>query len=136
LNKPPLPSILLVANMQSLENKIDDLRGTLNYQQDIQNCSILCFTESWLNDDTINIQLAGYTLYREDRTAASGKTRSGGLCIFVNYSWCTISMEVSPEVDYIMISCRPLSRWHEWFGRQEQECVIEFFIIPKLRRAV
>ncbi|KAM9433364.1 neuronal acetylcholine receptor subunit alpha-2a isoform 1-T1 [Salvelinus alpinus] len=27
--------------------------------------------ESWLNDDTINTQLAGYTLYRQDRTAAS-----------------------------------------------------------------
>ena len=50
----------------SLENKIDDLRGRLNYQRDIQNCNILCFTESWLNDDTINIQLSGYTLYRQD----------------------------------------------------------------------
>ncbi|KAM9503811.1 uncharacterized protein ACWYII_000907 isoform 2-T8 [Salvelinus alpinus] len=26
--------------------------------------------ESWLNDDNINIQLAGYTMYRLDRTAA------------------------------------------------------------------
>ena len=45
---------------------------------------------------------AGYTMYQEDRTAAAGKTRGGGLCIFVNNSWCTISKEVSnhcsPEV--------------------------------------
>ncbi|KAM9503804.1 uncharacterized protein ACWYII_000907 isoform 1-T7 [Salvelinus alpinus] len=68
-NKPPLPSILL-ANVQSLENKITELRGRLNYQRDIKNCNILCFTESWLNDDNINIQLAGYTMYRLDRTAA------------------------------------------------------------------
>jgi hypothetical protein len=74
---PPLPSILL-ANMQSLDNKIDDLHRILNYQRNIQNCNILCFTETWLNDDTINIQLAGYTLYRQDRTVASGKTRGGG----------------------------------------------------------
>ncbi|CDQ56629.1 unnamed protein product [Oncorhynchus mykiss] len=93
-NKPPLPSILL-ANVRSLEKEIDDLRGRLNYQWDIQNCNILCFTESWLNDDTINIQLAGYTLYWQDRTTASGKTRGGGLCTFVNNSWCTISKEVS-----------------------------------------
>jgi hypothetical protein len=50
-------------------------------------------------------------LYRQDRTAAYGKTRGGGLCIFVNNSWCTISKEVSsycsPEVEYLMISCRP-----------------------------
>ena len=67
--------------------------------------------ESWLSDHIINIQLAGYTLYRQDRTAASGKTRGGGLCIFVNNSWFTISKEVSrfcsPEVKYLMISCRP-----------------------------
>jgi hypothetical protein len=50
-------------------------------------------------------------LYRHDRIAASGKTRGGGLCIFVNNSWCTISKEVlrfcSPDVEYLMISCRP-----------------------------
>ena len=42
---------------------------------------------------------------------ASGKTRGGGLCIFVNNSCCTIFKEVSrfcsPGVEYLMISCRP-----------------------------
>ena len=60
---------------------------------------------------TNNIQLAGYTLYRQDRTAASGKTKGGGLFIFVNKSRCTISKEVSrfcsPEVEYLMTICRP-----------------------------
>lgn len=64
-----------------------------------------------MNDDIKNIELAGYTLYWQDRTAASGKTRGGDLCIYVNNSWCTISKEVSkfssPEVEYLMISCRP-----------------------------
>ena len=58
-----------------------------------------------------NIQLPGFTLYRQDRTATSGKTRGGGLCIFVNNSWCMISKEVSrfcsPDVEYVMIGCRP-----------------------------
>jgi hypothetical protein len=67
--------------------------------------------ESWLNHDNIDIQLAGYTLYRQDRTAASSKTRGGGLCIFGNNSWCTISKEAlsycSPEVEFLMISFRP-----------------------------
>ena len=70
----PVPSILL-ANVQSLENKWDILKVRLSYQQDIKNCNILCFTELWLNDDIKNIQLVGYTLYRQDKTAASGKTR-------------------------------------------------------------
>ena len=42
---------------------------------------------------------------------ASGKTMGGGLCNFVNNSWCTISKEVlsycSPEVEFPMINCRP-----------------------------
>jgi hypothetical protein len=86
----PLPSVLL-ANVQSLENKIGELRSRIAYQLDIKNCNVLCFTESWLNDDMDNIQLAGFMLHRQDRTAASDKTRDGGLCIFVNNSWCTKS---------------------------------------------
>ena len=46
-----------------------------DYPINIKNCSILCFTESWLNDDMIKIQLVGFRLFRQDRTAASGKTR-------------------------------------------------------------
>jgi hypothetical protein len=46
---------------------------------------------------------AGWLYAVPDRKAVSGKTRGGGLCIFVNNSWCTISKEVSsycsPEVD-------------------------------------
>jgi hypothetical protein len=64
-----------------------------------------------MNNDIISIQLAGNTLYRQVRTAASGKTMDGGLCIYVNNSWCTISKGVSrfysTEVEYLTISCRP-----------------------------
>ncbi len=36
---PPLPSILL-ANVQSLENKMDDLRARISFQRDIRDCNI------------------------------------------------------------------------------------------------
>ena len=75
-----LPSILL-ANVQSLDNKLDEVRSQISYQRDIKNCNILCFTESWLNDD-MDIQLAGYTLHLQDRTAHSGKTR-GVVCAYL-----------------------------------------------------
>jgi hypothetical protein len=67
----PLPSLLL-ANVQSLDNKVGNLQARISYQWDINNWNILCFTESWLNNDMNNIQLVGYTLYRQDETAASG----------------------------------------------------------------
>ncbi len=46
-HSPPLPSILL-ANVQSLENKMDDLRARISFQRDIRDCNIICLTETWL----------------------------------------------------------------------------------------
>ncbi len=46
-HSPPLPSILL-ANVQSLDNKMDDLRARISFQRDIRDCNILCLTETWL----------------------------------------------------------------------------------------
>ncbi len=42
-HSPPLPSILL-ANVQSLENKMDDLRARISLQRDIRDCNIFCLT--------------------------------------------------------------------------------------------
>ncbi len=41
-HSPPLPSILL-ANVQSLENKMDDLRARISFQRDIRDCNIFCY---------------------------------------------------------------------------------------------
>ncbi|KAI5093844.1 epidermal growth factor receptor kinase substrate 8-like protein 3 [Silurus meridionalis] len=47
-HRAPLPSILL-ASVQSLENKLDNLRARVKFQRDIRDCNLLCFTETWLN---------------------------------------------------------------------------------------
>ena len=41
-NRPPLPSILL-ANVQSIENKLDELRSRIAFQRDIKNCNVIIF---------------------------------------------------------------------------------------------
>ena len=52
-------------------------------------------------------------MHWQTRDANSGKTRGGGVCLFVNNSWCAmsnikdVSRYCSPEVEYLMISCRP-----------------------------
>ncbi len=46
-HSPPLPSILLT-NVQSLENKMDDLRARISFQWDIRDFKILCLSETWL----------------------------------------------------------------------------------------
>ena len=47
-----LPSILLT-NVQSLDNKVDEIRVRVAFQRDIRDCNILCFTETWLTRDTL-----------------------------------------------------------------------------------
>ena len=66
VSKSPLPSVLL-ANVQSLENKLCDLRSRLSNQQDMKNWNILYFPESWLNDDMDNIELACFSVYRQGK---------------------------------------------------------------------
>ncbi len=46
-HSPPLPSILL-RNVQSWENKMDDLKARISFQWDIRDCNVLCLTETWL----------------------------------------------------------------------------------------
>ncbi|KAI5616883.1 gastrula zinc finger protein XlCGF28.1-like [Silurus asotus] len=82
-HRAPLPSILL-ANVQSLENKLDDLRARVKFQRDIWDCNLLCFTETWLNPAVPDhaIQPAEFfSVYRMDRTLESGKSRGGGVCL-------------------------------------------------------
>ena len=83
----------------------------LNYQLDIKNCNSVCFIESWLNDDMDNVELEGFSIPRQNRETTSGKTRSGGVCLFVKNSWCAmsnikeVSRYCSPEVEELMICC-------------------------------
>ncbi|KAI3377239.1 hypothetical protein L3Q82_009151 [Scortum barcoo] len=81
-NRPPLPSILL-ANVQSLDNKLDELRSRMAFQRDIKNCNVLVFTETWLDPSSIPdsaIVPEGLSIHRQDRTIHSGKSK-GRRCL-------------------------------------------------------
>ncbi len=70
-HSPPLPSILL-ANVQSLENKMDDLRARISFQRDIRDCNIFCLTKTWLTTsvpDTAVTPSDNFSVLRMDRTA-------------------------------------------------------------------
>lgn len=54
-------------------------------------CSLMCFSESWLNDSIADtsVDIAGFTAVRVDRDPRmSGKTKGGGLTLYVNNRWC------------------------------------------------
>ncbi len=95
-HSPPLPSILL-ANVQSLENKMDDLRARISFLRDIRDCNILCLTETWLTPtvpDTAVTPSDNFSVLRMDRTAEARKTKGGGVCFMINKKWC--DPEISP----------------------------------------
>ncbi len=96
-HSPHLPSILL-ANIQSLENKIDDLRVRLSFQQDIRDCNILCLSETWLTTsvpDTAVTLSDNFSVLRMDRTAEAGKTKGGGVCFMINKNGVLRNIELS-----------------------------------------
>ncbi|KAL0177325.1 hypothetical protein M9458_026219, partial [Cirrhinus mrigala] len=108
-----LPSIFL-ANVRSLVNKMDEIRLRINHSKRLWNCNVMIFTETWLNSDISDnaIALAEHHTFRADRTADdSGKTRGGGLCIYVNKAWCTNSVILgrycSADLEFLMVKCRP-----------------------------
>ena len=84
---PPLPSILL-ANVQSLRNKVDELEAYVTCMKEYREMCLFAFTETWLGDrDTdheLHITGFGYPI-RLDRSQEITKTSTGGgVCFYVN----------------------------------------------------
>ncbi len=132
-HSPPLPSILL-ANVQSLENKMDDLRARISFQRDIRDCNILCLTETWLTptvSDTAATPSDNFSVLRMDRTAEAGKTKGGGVCFLINKKWCdprNISIllcSCSPHLEHLSIICRPF-----YLPRKISSIVVSAVYIP------
>ncbi len=114
-HSPPLPSILL-ANVQSLENKKDDLRARITFQRDIRDCNIICLTETWLTPsvpDTAVTPSDNFSVLRMDRTAEAGKSKGGGVRFMINKTWCdprnisSLSRSCSPHLEHLSIICHP-----------------------------
>ncbi len=126
-HSPPLPSILL-ANVQSLENKMDDLRARISFQRDIRDCNILCLTETWLTPTvpaTAVTASDNFSVLRMDRTAKAG------VCFFINKKWCDprnisiLSRSCSPHLEHLSIICRPF-----YLPREFSSTVVTAVYIP------
>ncbi len=113
-HSPPLPSILL-ANVQSLENKMDDLRARISFQRDIRDCNIICLSEAWLTPSVPGIAVTpsdNFSVLRMDRTAEAGKSKGGGVCFMTNKKWCdprnisSLSRSCSPHLEHLSIIYR------------------------------
>ncbi|KAM9828286.1 uncharacterized protein ACBT44_021775 isoform 1-T1 [Syngnathus typhle] len=111
--RPAVPSILL-ANVRSLDNKMDYVRLLRSTNRTVRNCCVLVFTETWL---TVNIpdsavHLERLACYRAGRAIVKGgKSRGGGICVYIRDEWCRDSVVVckhcSPLAEFVIIKCRP-----------------------------
>ncbi|KAI5085844.1 hypothetical protein C0J45_23589, partial [Silurus meridionalis] len=123
---------IFLANVQSLANKMDELLLRTSSHKRIKKCNVMIFTETWLNNNIPSsaIELGGRSVFQADRTAEdSGKCRGGGLCIYVNNSWCTDSAvtesHCSVHLEYLMIRCRPF-----YLPREFSAIVVTAVYIP------
>ena len=114
LTRLPLPSLIL-GNAQSLRNKLDELQGNVRFLRDYKDCCVMAFTESWLTeqDSDTDLSIDGFGVpFRQDRDAeVTGKSRGGGVCIYVNKRYCS-SVTVreslcSSDVELLSVSLRP-----------------------------
>ncbi|GAA6087292.1 uncharacterized protein LOC120494988 [Tachysurus ichikawai] len=88
--RPPLSSVLL-CNTRSLRSKVEELRVNTRVRYEYRDSCLLVFTETWLREDVPDtlFALEGFSLVRADRNDNSGKTKGGGICVYINQKWCS-----------------------------------------------
>ncbi len=108
----PGPASLLLSNVRSLENKLDLIQLSWSTQRETRDCCVFVFTETWLNDNILDsaIQLCGLSCCRADRDSSlSGKTRGGGLYMYINKEWCNnaavLLKHCSSLVEFRVVKC-------------------------------
>ena len=95
----PLPSLIL-ANGQSIHNKINEIVIRIDKFCDYRDCNVYCFTETWLTPDYIDraLQSPGFAVYRHDRNRdTAGNSRGCGVCFLINKNWCIDIRIISQE---------------------------------------
>ena len=111
-NKLYAPTVVF-GNVRSLNNKIDELRTNCRFLHEYRDTCILGLTESWLNEDIPDgaMDICGYQLIRNDRSAESGKSRGGGLALYINEKWANnISVKnhlCTPDIELLSVTVRP-----------------------------
>lgn len=96
---PPLPTILL-ANAQSIRNKVDELEALVKYKREIRETCLFAFTETWLSDAD----------WDEDPDI-TGKSHGGGVCLYINrryYNTIVVRERLcTPDIELLTVSLRP-----------------------------
>ncbi|KAK0135719.1 hypothetical protein N1851_028396 [Merluccius polli] len=110
--RPPLPTIIM-SNVRSLRNKMDLLHARCRFERAFRDICIIALSETWLEESVSDseVSLDNFTIIRSDRTRHSGKTRGGGVCLYINDRWCNnikVHRKVcTPNLELVTLSLRP-----------------------------
>ncbi len=84
--------------------------------------------ESWLQStmpDSL-FEVPGFTLVRADRDEVSGKSKGGGICVYINDKWCraySVTYKVcDPNVEILGMTLRP------YYLPREFGCILLFVV--------
>ncbi|KAK0131527.1 hypothetical protein N1851_033782 [Merluccius polli] len=111
---PALPTILL-SNVQSIRNKMDELEAHSRCKRDFRETCLLAFTETWLGDadpnEDLHITGFGYPVRMDRSPLITNKSRGGGVCFYINERYCnTVVVRekiCTPDLELLSISIRP-----------------------------
>ena len=111
---PPLPTVLL-SNLQSIHNKLDELESWVKLMPKGRETCLLAFTETWLGESDWDeeLSLSGFgSPFRLDRSAdIANKRHGGGVCFYIDKRYCnTIIVRESictPDIELLTTSLRP-----------------------------
>ncbi|KAI3359122.1 hypothetical protein L3Q82_002666 [Scortum barcoo] len=114
--KPAVPAIIM-GNVRSLGNKTDELAALVKTQRENRECSIFCFSETWLHSHIpdSSVEIPGYSLVRGDRDCSkSRKKKGGGLALYVSERWCSPGHVFvkerfcTPDIELLAVGMRPV----------------------------
>lgn len=130
---------MVMANVQSLRNKIDELQATVHVHHAYREACILAFTETWLksqdSDSVLTINGFGIPLRTDRDPVITGKSQGGGVCLYINERWCNsvIVREslCTQDIELLSVSLRPFYLPREF----PQIFVTVVYIHPKANEA-
>ncbi|KAK0147903.1 hypothetical protein N1851_012364 [Merluccius polli] len=78
-HKPAVPANIL-GNVRSLGNKMDKLSALVKTQREYRECSIFCFSETWLHSHIpdSSVEVPSYSLIRGERDCSKSRKKKGG----------------------------------------------------------
>lgn len=77
----------MLANVQSLRKKTDELQAMVKFQPDYRNVCVMAFTETWLSegdsDSSLRLDDFGVPIRMDRDAMVTGKAQGGGLCFIL-----------------------------------------------------